>query len=101
MSVGDVLLQIIPYASLLGEPAAPDTVLPAVSQLVAELTNPPDPRRIQGPRNFFFQAEDGIRCLTVTGVQTCALPISLRGPRMTCRRWPSCALVPLVVAGIV
>src|SRR2546430_9476959 len=23
-----------------------------------------------------FQAEDGIRCLTVTGVQTCALPIS-------------------------
>src|SRR2546427_6229949 len=25
---------------------------------------------------FFFQAEDGIRDLTVTGVQTCALPIS-------------------------
>src|SRR2546430_11260611 len=25
---------------------------------------------------FFFQAEDGIRYLTVTGVQTCALPIS-------------------------
>src|SRR2546430_11471603 len=37
---------------------------------------------------FFFQAEDGIRDLTVTGVQTCALPISaesypkkLRGTR--------------------
>src|SRR5256886_3777386 len=29
---------------------------------------------------FFFQAEDGIRNLTVTGVQTCALPI--------CRPWP-------------
>src|SRR2546430_7465044 len=30
---------------------------------------------------FFFQAEDGIRDLTVTGVQTCALPIlsALRG----------------------
>src|SRR5256886_4818953 len=28
---------------------------------------------------FFFQAEDGIRDLTVTGVQTCALPI-LQGP---------------------
>src|SRR2546430_11286057 len=28
---------------------------------------------------FFFQAEDGIRDLTVTGVQTCALPI-LRSP---------------------
>src|SRR5256886_15286565 len=28
---------------------------------------------------FFFQAEDGIRDLTVTGVQTCALPILLVG----------------------
>src|SRR5205085_4763001 len=27
-------------------------------------------------RSFFFQAEDGIRDLTVTEVQTCALPIS-------------------------
>src|SRR2546430_13337636 len=27
---------------------------------------------------FFFQAEDGIRDLTVTGVQTCALPICSR-----------------------
>src|SRR5256886_10442495 len=27
---------------------------------------------------FFFQAEDGIRDLTVTGVQTCALPILTR-----------------------
>src|SRR2546430_12791891 len=27
---------------------------------------------------FFFQAEDGIRDLTVTGVQTCALPILIR-----------------------
>src|SRR5216683_7310649 len=27
---------------------------------------------------FFFQAEDGIRYLIVTGVQTCALPISKR-----------------------
>src|SRR5256886_8566696 len=26
---------------------------------------------------FFFQAEDGIRDLTVTGVQTCALPICM------------------------
>src|SRR5256886_9533730 len=29
--------------------------------------------------DFFFQAEDGIRDLTVTGVQTCALPISIAG----------------------
>src|SRR5205085_7314589 len=31
--------------------------------------------------DFFFQAEDGIRDLTVTGVQTCALPISTRKNR--------------------
>src|SRR5690349_22903529 len=30
---------------------------------------------------FFFQAEDGIRDLYVTGVQTCALPISRRRRR--------------------
>src|SRR2546423_14825618 len=29
---------------------------------------------------FFFQAEDGIRDKLVTGVQTCALPISRRDP---------------------
>src|SRR5437763_8038332 len=28
---------------------------------------------------FFFQAEDGIRDTSVTGVQTCALPIYARG----------------------
>src|SRR6266403_6277293 len=31
---------------------------------------------------FFFQAEDGIRALYVTGVQTCALPISRRCDRL-------------------
>src|SRR5205809_3295230 len=31
---------------------------------------------------FFFQAEDGIRDVAVTGVQTCALPIS-EGSRPT------------------
>src|SRR2546430_8171575 len=37
---------------------------------------------------FFFQAEDGIRDLTVTGVQTCALPIlrGCPGPRRPDRR---------------
>src|SRR6266851_3133678 len=30
------------------------------------------------PTSFFFQAEDGIRYRDVTGVQTCALPISER-----------------------
>src|SRR5690625_5457545 len=35
-------------------------------------------------RRFFFQAEDGIRDGHVTGVQTCALPIS---SGTTGRRW--------------
>src|SRR2546430_3846853 len=35
---------------------------------------------------FFFQAEDGIRDLTVTGVQTCALPICQAAARPRARR---------------
>src|SRR5207248_7024964 len=35
---------------------------------------------------FFFQAEDGIRDRTVTGVQTCALPISSRTTIFAARR---------------
>src|SRR2546430_4222054 len=51
---------------------------------------------------FFFQAEDGIRDLTVTGVQTCALPISLRRqgrqrePRQRSFRVGDCAAEPLL-----
>src|SRR3712207_8853908 len=40
---------------------------------------------------FFFQAEDGIRDIGVTGVQTCALPIW----------WPIVVAKGLVVAGAV
>src|SRR6202022_1265624 len=36
-------------------------------------------------RFFFFQAEDGIRDHCVTGVQTCALPISSRRDRKSTR----------------
>src|SRR5690625_8013397 len=44
---------------------------------------------------FFFQAEDGIRDGHVTGVQTCALPISLHltalgSVRSVCRYRPQC-----------
>src|SRR5205807_6943973 len=41
---------------------------------------------------FFFQAEDGIRDYKVTGVQTCALPISVpdeRGHRVPARKAPA------------
>src|SRR2546430_6069327 len=37
--------------------------------------------RLRSSCVFFFQAEDGIRDLTVTGVQTCALPIYAKGTR--------------------
>src|SRR5688572_31898167 len=41
---------------------------------------------------FFFQAEDGIRDLTVTGVQTCALPISRDSrERERCDRGAGCS----------
>src|SRR2546430_10273884 len=50
---------------------------------------------------FFFQAEDGIRDLTVTGVQTCALPISGwlaydAAFRSLARRYPGFAYHPAV-----
>src|SRR6266540_3976156 len=41
---------------------------------------------------FFFQAEDGIRDRDVTGVQTCALPIS-RARRV---RWPAPECSPVL-----
>src|SRR5205085_9213646 len=50
---------------------------------------------------FFFQAEGGIRDLTVTGVQTCALPISAavdrarRSGRRARHRWRVFPRAPL------
>src|SRR5215217_3695662 len=41
---------------------------------------------LDGATVFFFQAEDGIRVIGVTGVQTCALPISKRRPRRPYQR---------------
>src|SRR5437773_8809384 len=43
---------------------------------------------------FFFQAEDGIRDRDVTGVQTCALPISSSGVARFLRRTPKSAVIP-------
>src|SRR5256886_8792458 len=49
---------------------------------------------------FFFQAEDGIRDLTVTGVQTCALPICPTGPSARASRpWTARGGLPRVVHG--
>src|SRR2546430_9208624 len=44
---------------------------------------------------FFFQAEDGIRDLTVTGVQTCALPIC-RPQRRTALYWEDGTWAPTI-----
>src|SRR2546430_5888909 len=44
---------------------------------------------------FFFQAEDGIRDLTLTGVQTCALPISFSVTRVDASQMPVPAEDPL------
>src|SRR5207245_6637696 len=53
-------------------------VLPAVGAIAASIAELH--RCEQNPLPFFFfQAEDGIRDATVTGVQTCALPISITG----------------------
>src|SRR2546430_12809979 len=49
---------------------------------------------------FFFQAEDGIRDLTVTGVQTCALPISLiAGADVRCSILRACLAVAALTVG--
>src|SRR5476651_1963905 len=51
--------------------------------------------------SFFFQAEDGIRDLGVTGVQTCALPISrfLSNTRPASTiTWPAMALTKVGAA---
>src|SRR5947209_14032450 len=58
-------------------PAAPADNRVAVG--VARLGHPAGATQVREPferhRVFFFQAEDGIRDIRVTGVQTCALPI--------------------------
>src|SRR5688572_32762846 len=43
---------------------------------------------------FFFQAEDGIRDLTVTGVQTCALPILAETFLSANKEYPSSKKAP-------
>src|SRR3712207_8052308 len=55
---------------------------------------------------FFFQAEDGIRDIGVTGVQTCALPISGKRTghperqRLRCAQdqWPAATVARCVLA---
>src|SRR2546429_2962920 len=48
---------------------------PAKSSLVMSAAAPTTNAAVIQKTIFFFQAEDGIRDVAVTGVQTCALPI--------------------------
>src|SRR5207249_8176442 len=47
---------------------------------------------------FFFQAEDGIRDRNVTGVQTCALPISSPARLETLHRLRYAQILPAVLS---
>src|SRR4030043_1513895 len=54
---------------------------------------------------FFFQAEDGIRDVAVTGVQTCALPIfDLSLPDMdgveVCARLREWTQIPIIILSV-
>src|SRR5207245_4662156 len=53
------------------------------------------------PLVFFFQAEDGIRDATVTGVQTCALPISAEAKRLLAVVMASAVIIaPALIYGV-
>src|SRR5205809_819568 len=61
------------YHSLANEPSALRTAIAPVTG--AACVDLPTAAQNARPPPFFFQAEDGIRAVAVTGVQTCALPI--------------------------
>src|SRR5262249_58320791 len=50
---------------------------------------------------FFCQAEDGIRYWSVTGVQTCALPISVASAKELITVTGATALFSPLIAGVV
>src|SRR5687768_15028966 len=64
-----------------GRPLLKGERLPKLSEVAKDPTTVWKPAKIANwYGSFFFQAEDGIRDVAVTGVQTCALPILTVGP---------------------
>src|SRR5215211_3497540 len=57
-------------------PGRPLTAMPSAAPMYVEGNTGPPRKALRESAYFFFQAEDGIRGHCVTGVQTCALPIS-------------------------
>src|ERR1017187_10142642 len=70
---------VLPHA---GEDVAGQAILRILGELSRLSRDVPqgDLARQRDDLLFFFQAEDGIRGTSVTGVQTCALPISQPAP---------------------
>jgi serine/threonine protein kinase len=50
---------VIPFASLMGEPAAPDTVLPSVNQVIHTLAPAAEPQTVQGAANVRYRVLPG------------------------------------------
>src|SRR2546430_4187329 len=75
ISLMHLLLPVDVYSSPRSNSTCARTPADGCDRLIARLAS--NPRVHVSNFFFFFQAEDGIRDLTVTGVQTCALPISL------------------------
>src|SRR5439155_2657454 len=66
---------------------------PFLAQPPASLRATHARHRVAVRRFFFFQAEDGIRDGHVTGVQTCALPISPSRRRSAWSVFSTCSLL--------
>src|SRR5438874_1633896 len=65
-----------PWGASFTELTSTSRVLAAAARSTPKLAVPPSSRTLKLKVALFVPAEDGIRVLYVTGVQTCALPIS-------------------------
>jgi serine/threonine protein kinase len=69
---------VIPFASLFGEPAAPEVVLPSARQIVAALTSPRDPREVRAARNIRYRAHPDGSCEYCCPIQLLPGPTRLK-----------------------
>src|SRR5256884_207706 len=74
-------------------------VAPAMAFDISVLPVPGGPSN-RLPCCFFFQAEDGIRDVAVTGVQTCALPISTKDEETSMQLHTTALCAALALGGL-